>query len=532
MKIVSLAPCLLLPAALAQQVGNPRSIGSLQMASPPSAICADGVIDQAAPGNCIPAASIPTWGMLYPLGLELFISSTTGNVGLRTGFPQSSLHVADAEGMLVEGNSSPTPQVFTGLNLNSDSRLFFSVPHAALRAGSFVSNFAGFSMGKYSVGFGLNSHASGASSAAWGSGASASGDMSTAFGQNTLASGRYSLAGGLSSVASDEHAFAMGVSVHASAYSAVAFGSLTEANGTCSLVQGINAIANGDCSTALGSNALSDGYCVTALGRFNVGGGDPLNWVATDPLLEVGNGSFGARSNALTVLKNGRVGIGTAAPGVPLQVLGGSDATPTSGGYFQIGQTSAANVLFDDNEILARNNGASGTLSLNNNGGNVNLSASGTGRVAIGHGAPAFTLDVAGSAGKPGGGSWSVSSDARLKKNVRDLDGALERVLALRGVTYEYIDPAAIGELSGERIGFVAQEVERVFPDWVGTKDDGMRFLTIRGFEALAVEALRDLRDEIQRLREELRLEREARVQAMSDMRQLVEQALRAAPAR
>jgi hypothetical protein len=118
------------------------------------------------------------------------------------------------------------------------------------------------------------------------------------------------------------------------------------------------------------------------------------------------------------------------------------------------------------------------------------------GRIGIGTGTPGFDLEVDGSAGKPGGGSWSVSSDARLKKNVEELEGALETLLALRGVSFEYIDPAAIGELEGRRIGFIAQEVERVLPDWVGEKADGTKFLSIRGFEALAVEALRELRAE------------------------------------
>jgi len=49
---------------------------------------------------------------------------------------------------------------------------------------------------------------------------------------------------------------------------------------------------------------------VTALGRFNTGLGSATTWVATDPLFEVGNGSSTtARSNALTVLKNGNTSI-------------------------------------------------------------------------------------------------------------------------------------------------------------------------------------------------------------------------------
>ena len=112
--------------------------------------------------------------------------------------------------------------------------------------------------------------------------------------------------------------------------------------------------------------------------------------------------------------------------------------------------------------------------------------------------APEYQLHVAGegTAGKPGGGSWSSTSDRRLKKNIRDLEGALDLLTALRGVTFEYIDPHAISELPGTRIGMIAQEVEQVVPDWVSTGPTGYKRLTYRGFEALTVEAVRQLRAE------------------------------------
>ena len=69
-------------------------------------------------------------------------------------------------------------------------------------------------------------------------------------------------------------------------------------------------------------------------------------------------------------------------------------------------------------------------------------------------------------------------------------------MLALRGVSFEYKEPERIHELPGERIGMIAQEVESVFPDWVESGPDGFKRLTFRGFEALTVEALRELREE------------------------------------
>ncbi len=139
--------------------------------------------------------------------------------------------------------------------------------------------------------------------------------------------------------------------------------------------------------------------------------------------------------------------------------------------------------------------------------GTPRLTVENNGETGIGTTNPAFLLHVNGSAGKPGGGSWSNASDINLKKNVRDLEGSLDRLLDLHGVTFEYIDPASINELGGERIGVIAQEVEKVFPDWVSMNKEGYKTVTFRGFEALTVEALRELRDEkdrqIARLRSE-----------------------------
>jgi hypothetical protein len=114
----------------------------------------------------------------------------------------------------------------------------------------------------------------------------------------------------------------------------------------------------------------------------------------------------------------------------------------------------------------------------------------------VGTASPGFKLHVNGDAGKPGGGSWSVASDARLKQNVQPLRGVLDKLLQLHGVSFEYRDPTAIHELPGQRLGLIAQEVEPVFPDWVETGPDGMKRLTVRGFEALTIEALRQLREE------------------------------------
>jgi hypothetical protein len=105
-------------------------------------------------------------------------------------------------------------------------------------------------------------------------------------------------------------------------------------------------------------------------------------------------------------------------------------------------------------------------------------------------------LVVSAGAFKPGGGSWAASSDARLKSDVEPMHGVLERLLSLRGVTFRYTDPDPAKRPAGTHDGLIAQEVAKVFPSWVQTDSEGYLTVGPQGFEALAVEALRELRAE------------------------------------
>jgi peptidyl-tRNA hydrolase len=100
------------------------------------------------------------------------------------------------------------------------------------------------------------------------------------------------------------------------------------------------------------------------------------------------------------------------------------------------------------------------------------------------------------SAYKPGSDRWTIFSDRRLKKNIEPLSGALERLLQLRGVTFQWLDPASQGGITGTQMGLIADEVSRAFPQWVGRDPKGYQTLTVGGFEALTAEALRELRAE------------------------------------
>ena len=57
-------------------------------------------------------------------------------------------------------------------------------------------------------------------------------------------------------------------------------------------------------------------------------------------------------------------------------------------------------------------------------------------------------------------------------------------------------EPEHQGNLTGPQMGLIADEVEEVFPEWISTDTEGYKQLTVRGFEALVIEALRTLKAE------------------------------------
>jgi hypothetical protein len=81
----------------------------------------------------------------------------------------------------------------------------------------------------------------------------------------------------------------------------------------------------------------------------------------------------------LTVAPDGNVGIVTTDPLTRLHISSGQDAglTNTQNGFVMLGSATSSNLVIDNNEIIARNDGAISTLFLQNNGGQVQIGGTG-----------------------------------------------------------------------------------------------------------------------------------------------------------
>lgn len=287
-------------------------------------------------------------------------SGVAGNVGIGTTNPTEKLHVDlgsnTSEGILIEGDRDPSATV---PNFGAGSRMMFYPGNSSFRVGY-------------------------VNSTQW--------DASNV---------------GLSSIA-------MGFNSMASAGSTIAIGYATKATYDYALALGHITTAQGWKSTAMGDKTKAFSMAETVLGSYNtdytpVGGNNA--WELNDRLFVIGNGYYDTglsteiKSNALTILKNGNMGVGIDVPTEKLHVNGGAIISDLSGSGNGI-------VLSDNNGLLSTTTFSGNASDILNGEGNfvsasslsdndwtisgANMYNNNSGNIGIGTTSPADKLVVSG----------------------------------------------------------------------------------------------------------------------------------------
>jgi len=194
---------------------------------------------------------------------------------------------------------------------------------------------------------------------------------------------------------------------------------------------------------------------------------------------------------------SGNVGIGVSSPSYKLEVDGDVKIGTDDRLYFGASNENTDSMYFQRRNISVNRTDLNLYIG-DTTGGDLGIDYF---RINGNDGTGLYYFGTDGNAYKGTGAAWSVFSDRRIKKDIETLSGSLDRLLSLRGVRFEYTDLTIPGAMPGLQTGFVAQEVESVFPEWVseveGVSDRGaIKAVTVKGFEALTVEALRELRAE------------------------------------
>lgn len=200
-------------------------------------------------------------------------------------------------------------------------------------------------------------------------------------------------------------------------------------------------------------------------------------------------------SGSPVVFPSGNVGIGTTSPNALLDISANNTATT---GMARITSTNANGQMSLDF--------VSGTTTTRariraDYVGDLILAASGSGLVYLGYPdlGSGNNVQVNGTSTTcvigNGTGATNCTSDIRLKKDIALIPDALAKLAQLRGVTFHWKDPAKSG---AEHIGVIAQDVEKVFPQAVGTLQDKTigtaKTVDIAALVAPIIEALKELK--------------------------------------
>lgn len=97
-----------------------------------------------------------------------------------------------------------------------------------------------------------------------------------------------------------------------------------------------------------------------------------------------------------------------------------------------------------------------------------------------------------------------ASSDVRLKKNVKPIENALDKVMQINGVEFDW-DEVAQDTHKGHDVGVIAQEIETVLPEIVHTRDNGYKAVKYEKLVALLIESVKELQAEIENLKAQIK---------------------------
>ena len=377
-------------------------------------------------------------------------------------------------------------------NLGDGTQSTLSTGFGALGWGSFGANVYNRSSGAGSVAMGFNTIAgpqdtqaggtgpenigqfsAGYASRAIGNKSTATGYRNTASGDSSVALGNYNYATGDATIALGKENWAEGASTvaigyknHAAGGASVALGQENIAWGTTNFTSGYQNVA-GDVNAAVGT-----GGSATAMGK--------LNTASADASMALNRGTSATNQAATSM------GFRTISDNLGMLAIGVNNAAG-------IGNPTA-------NQYYYANGTGTGTLpgvAFVIGNGDIKTDAVGNPLQERGDNPRnAFVVNYDGSATLSG--DLTINSDARLKSNIISLGSTLAKLLMIDGKSYTMKTNE-----SEPKIGLLAQDVQKAFPELVKTTNDSDQTLSVnyQGLIPVLINAIKEQQKQIKELK-------------------------------
>jgi hypothetical protein len=314
------------------------------------------------------------------------------------------------------------------------------------------------------------------------------------FGYGSRATGNVSFASGRRNTASGSHSVAMGHFNYATGDTTIALGKENWAEGASTVAIGFKNRAAGAGSVALGQENLAWGTTNFTAGYQNVAGDINATVGAAGSATAMGTGttasgrsSFSANKNTIaTNQASAALGLSTTADNFGMLAIGVNNASGI--GDTSIDPDNYGGYYYADGQYTGAPPGVAFVI------GNGDVDTSNG--LAGSNPSNAFIVNYDGSATLSG--DLTINSDARLKSNIISLGSTLAKLLMIDGKSYTMKTNE-----SESKIGLLAQDVQKAFPELVKTTNDSDKTLSVnyQGLIPVLINAIKEQQKQIKQLK-------------------------------
>ena len=96
------------------------------------------------------------------------------------------------------------------------------------------------------------------------------------------------------------------------------------------------------------------------------------------------------------------------------------------------------------------------------------------------------------------------SSDRKLKDNIKNIKNPIEKIKKINGVEFDWTPKEGVHENEGHDVGVIAQEIEKIIPEIVQTRDNGYKAVKYEKIVPLLIEAIKEQQKQIDELKSKL----------------------------
>lgn len=93
------------------------------------------------------------------------------------------------------------------------------------------------------------------------------------------------------------------------------------------------------------------------------------------------------------------------------------------------------------------------------------------------------------------------TSDERLKTDISNITDPITKINMINGVNFTWLENPEVHGNSGRDVGVIAQEIQKVLPEVVTTRDNGYKAVKYEKIVPLLIEAIKDLQKQINELK-------------------------------